>query len=121
MKHEKLKFLRKQKGLSQKEMAIILSTDISSYCRKENGKSKIHHEEWEKLARALEVSVDEIKQDVLGIVQYDDFTFNIHTGKYNYPNYKIPDPVLQNLYDYIQLLKEQNESLKIELENLKHK
>lgn len=120
MKHEKLKFFRKQKGLSQKEMAVILSTDISSYCRKENGKSRIHYDEWEKLAQALEVSVDEIKEDVLGGIQYDDFTFN-YTGKYNRQNFKIQDSALQNLFDYIKLLKEQNESLKAELEKLKYK
>ncbi|WP_228378425.1 helix-turn-helix transcriptional regulator, partial [Chryseobacterium sp. CCH4-E10] len=62
MIQEKLRTLRKQKKMSQETMAKILSTDTSSYSRKENGKSKIHDDEWEKLAKALEVSVDDIKE-----------------------------------------------------------
>lgn len=63
MVHEKLRSLRKQKGINQEDMAKILSTDTSSYSRKENGKSKIHDEEWVKLAKVLDVSVDEIKEE----------------------------------------------------------
>jgi len=53
MIQEKLKNIRKQKNMSQEAMAKILSTDTSSYSCKENGKSKIHDDEWEKLAKAL--------------------------------------------------------------------
>lgn len=122
MIQEKLRTLRKQKKMSQETMAKILSTDTSSYSRKENGKSKIHDDEWEKLAKALEVSVDDIKEsEFSGIVHNDNSTFNDHSGNYYNQNFNIPNSIIDNLQDYIKLLKEQNESLKKELENLKNK
>ncbi|SHF45598.1 helix-turn-helix transcriptional regulator [Chryseobacterium takakiae] len=122
MIQEKLRNLRKQKKMSQETMAKILSTDTSSYSRKENGKSKIHDDEWEKLAKALEVSVDDIKEsEISGIVHNDNSTFNDHSGNYYHQNFNIPHSIIDNLQDYIKLLKEQIESLKQELENLKNK
>lgn len=100
-------------------MAKILSTDTSSYSRKENGKSKIHDEEWEKLAKALEVPVEDIKDESgLGIVHNDNSTLNDQSGSYIH-NYGIPNSIIENLQDYIRLLTEQNESLKKENEDLK--
>lgn len=120
MIQQKLRNLRKQKCMSQEKMAKILSTDISSYCRKENGKSKIHDDEWEKLAKALNVSVDDIKEsENLGIVQNDNLTFNDNSGNYEHQKFNIPNSILENLQDYIKILKEQNESLKRELESFK--
>ncbi|WP_374458769.1 helix-turn-helix transcriptional regulator [Chryseobacterium taeanense] len=121
MIQQKLRNLRKQKCMSQEKMAKILSTDISSYCRKENGKSKIHDDEWEKLAKALNVSVDDIKESKnSGFVQNDNSTFNDNSGNYEYQKFNIPNSILENLQDYIKILKEQNESLKRELESFKN-
>jgi transcriptional regulator with XRE-family HTH domain len=121
MIQEKLRNLRKQKNMSQEKMAKILSTDISSYCRKENGKSKIHDDEWEKLAKALNVSVDDIKEsENSGIVRNDNSSFNDNSGNYEYQKFHIPNSILENLQDYIEILKEQNESLKRELESFKN-
>lgn len=121
MIQQKLRNLRKQKCMSQEKMAKILSTDISSYCRKENGKSKIHDDEWEKLAKALNVSIDDIKEsENSGIVQNNNSTFNDNLGNYEYQKFNIPNSILENLQDYIKILKEQNESLKRELESFKN-
>lgn len=103
MIHIRLKYLRKQKDLKQEDMARILSTDVSSYSRKENGKSKIYDDEWDKLARILEVSVDEIKDS--------EDSANTH----------LSNSIIENLQDYIALLKYENEDLKTELEKLKNK
>ncbi len=122
MIHGKLRNLRKEKGMSQKKMAQILSTDISSYSRKENGKSKIHDEEWEKLANVLDVSVEEIKEeDSIGIVHNDNSTFNDNSGNYYNQHFSIPNSILENLHDYIAILKHENEYLKKELETFKNK
>ncbi|WP_228372468.1 helix-turn-helix domain-containing protein [Chryseobacterium daeguense] len=100
-------------------MAKILSTDTSSYSRKENGKSRIHDDEWEKLAKALDVSVEEIKEENgLGIIHNENSTFNDNAGNYNH-YYSVPNSIIDNLQDYINLLKEQNGSLKKENEDLK--
>lgn len=40
MIYEKLRNIRKQKGISQEKMAKILSTDTSNYSRKERGRNE---------------------------------------------------------------------------------
>ncbi|GAA5094423.1 hypothetical protein GCM10023210_26050 [Chryseobacterium ginsengisoli] len=100
-------------------MAKILSTDASTYSRKENGKTKIHDDEWEKIAKALDTSVEDLKEEKgLGIIHNENSTFNDNAGNYNH-YHSIPNSILENLQDYINLLKEQNESLKKEVEDLK--
>lgn len=75
-----------------------------------------------KAGKALEVSIDDIKEsEISGIVHNDNSTFNDHSGNYYHQNFNIPSSLLENLQDYIKLLKEQNESLKQELENFKNK
>lgn len=119
MIQEKLKNIRIEKGMSQEKMAKILSTGISSYSRKENGKSKIYDDEWEKLAKALEVPVEDLKGEaVSGIVHNENPIFNDNSGNYN-QYFNLPNSILENLQDYIYLLKEQNELLKKELESYK--
>ncbi|MBT2623519.1 helix-turn-helix transcriptional regulator [Chryseobacterium sp. ISL-6] len=122
---EKLRSLRKQRGYTQEYMSNILSTDVSNYCRKENGDVKIFEDEWEKLAKALDVPVEEIKEERGALIQNNDnnsATFNDHAGNFQSTNYtycNIPDYILENQQDYINLLKEQIEALKEENKRLK--
>lgn len=119
MIQQKLKDLRKQRKLSQQTIAKILSTDPSSYSRKENGKSKIYDDEWEKLAKALDVSVDDIKESEFSEIVFNDNSgFNDSFGNHK-SNYNILNSVLENLEDYISLLKRDIELLKKENEILK--
>ncbi|QQV02197.1 MULTISPECIES: helix-turn-helix domain-containing protein [Chryseobacterium] len=115
MIHEKLRSIRKQKGISQEKMAKILSTDTSNYSRKERGETKIYNDEWEKIAQALEVPVEELRESSKNLIKNDNTTFNDNSGNYNqyysYPNH---------LDDYITLLKEQNQLLKEENSRLKN-
>ncbi|WP_261510113.1 helix-turn-helix domain-containing protein [Chryseobacterium paludis] len=120
---EKLKSLRKQRGYTQEYMSNILSTDVSNYCRKENGDVRIYDDEWEKLAKALEVPVEDIKEERVSVVLHNDTaTFNDNSGNYqsnNYHYYNIPDYILENQQEYIKILREQVDSLKQELEKFK--
>jgi transcriptional regulator with XRE-family HTH domain len=119
MIQEKLKNLRKQKGMSQEKMAKILSTDTSNYSRKERGEIRIHDEEWQKIADALDVPVEEIKGEKLsGIVHNDNSTLHDQSGSYIH-NYNIPNSIVENLQDYISLLKKEIENLKEENTSLK--
>lgn len=119
MVQEKLKILRKERGLSQEKMAKILYTDPSNYCRKERGEIKIHDEEWQKLANALEVPVEDIKDNERpSIVHNDNSTLHDQSGIYIH-NYNIPNSIVENLQDYISLLKKEIESLKEEITLLK--
>lgn len=120
MIQEKLKNLRKQKGMSQEKMAKILSTDTSNYSRKERGETRIHDEEWQKIADALDVPVEEIKdENSPGIVHNDNSTFNDNSGNYYNQNFNIPNSIVENLQDYISLLKKEIEDLKEENTALK--
>lgn len=120
---EKLRSLRKKRGYTQEYMSNILSTDVSNYCRKENGDVKIFDDEWEKLAKALDVPVAEIKEEKPAntIQNNDNSTFSDNAASINFNNnyYNVPNQVMDNLQDYIKILKEQIEALKEDVKKLK--
>ncbi|PIF45343.1 helix-turn-helix protein [Chryseobacterium sp. 52] len=105
----KLATLRIQKNITQKELAEILPTDVSNYSRKERGLIKIYDKEWEKLAIALEVSVEEIKEniDLNGSAVPKDEKKSLH---YN--------SSIKDLQKYILLLEKQNQELREEIKYL---
>ncbi|MEJ5105487.1 helix-turn-helix transcriptional regulator [Chryseobacterium sp. MYb328] len=78
MKKEKLRLIRKQKGYTQQQIADFIATDVSNYSRKESGIIKIFRDEWEKIARFLDVPLEDIYQEILlnevvsGIVTNDE-------------------------------------------------
>lgn len=119
---EKLRTLRKQRGYTQEYMSKILSTDVSNYSRKESGDVRIFDDEWEKLAKALDVPVEDIKEErpssVVQNLTFNDNSSNSQSGNYNQYNYNIPDYLLENQQDYINLLKKEIETLKAEIERL---
>lgn len=123
---EKLRTLRKQKGYTQQQIADIIATDVSNYSRKENGDVRIFDDEWEKLAKALDVSVDDIKeernaQNNQNTALNDSASFN-DNASINYNQFcNIPNYLLENQQEYIKLLKEQIEILKAENTKLKKK
>lgn len=126
MTMEKLRTLRKQKGYTQQQIADIIATDVSNYSRKENGDVRIYDEEWEKLAKALDVSVDDIKeernaQNNQNTALNDSASFN-DNASINYNQFcNIPNYLLENQQEYINLLKQQIEILKAENTKLKKK
>lgn len=125
MQKEKLRIIRKQKGYTQKQVADFIATDVSNYSRKESGDVRIIPEEWDKIARFLEVPLDEIfeEEDAKIIVNNDHPVFNDNSGTSaglinNQSNYgNIPGTIIENLQGYISLLKEENERLREELKN----
>lgn len=116
---EKLRNLRKLKGFTQEYMSNIIATDVSNYSRKESGEVRIFDEEWVKLAKALDVPVEDIKENKPGnTVNFNDSSSNSGTAFLN-NYYSIPEYILENQQDYINLLKEQIEILKTENKKLK--
>ena len=112
MIQEKLRTLRKQKGFSQEQMAKLLHTDTSNYSRKERGEIRIHDEEWQKLANALDVPLEEIRENVEKFsIKNENSTFNDNSGNYN-QYYNIPNSIIENLQEYISILKEEIKNLK---------
>lgn len=74
MRKEKLYRARKAKDYTQQQIADLLSTDLSNYNRKENGNVRIIKEEWEKIAKFLNVPIEEIYEE-------DDSKVIINNGK----------------------------------------
>ncbi|MCW3162564.1 helix-turn-helix transcriptional regulator [Chryseobacterium oryctis] len=96
---------RKEK-YTQEGMAKILHMTQSQYQRREKGEIKISDEEWERMAKALNTTIEEIKED--------DSTHQVINHFYN-----IPEFILENQQEYINLLKKQVEELKEEIRILK--
>ncbi|ROI00933.1 helix-turn-helix transcriptional regulator [Chryseobacterium daecheongense] len=120
MQKEKLRLLRKKKGYTQQQIADVIATDVSNYSRKENGDVKIIKDEWDKIARFLDVSVEEIyeEDDAKVIINNDHPVFNDNAASSIMTQFNnFSASVIQNLQDYISLLKEENEKLKEELKN----
>ncbi|WP_317046999.1 MULTISPECIES: helix-turn-helix transcriptional regulator [unclassified Chryseobacterium] len=122
---EKLRTIRKQKGYTQQQIADILATDVSNYSRKESGDVKIFDDEWEKLARALNVSVEDIKEERVSQAQTQNAILNDSSSlndnaSINYNLFcNVPNYLLENQQEYINLLKEQIKALKEENAKLK--
>ncbi|WP_278352363.1 helix-turn-helix transcriptional regulator [Chryseobacterium gleum] len=125
MQKEKLRLIRKQKGYTQQQVADFIATDVSNYSRKESGDVRIIRDEWDKLARFLDVPIEDIyeEDEPAVIINNDHPVFNdrsssagVITNQNNYDN--IPGDIIKNLQNYIALLKEENERLKKELKDL---
>jgi len=116
---QKLINARKAK-CTQQDMAKILHMTQSQYQRREKGEIKISDEEWERMAKALGKTVEEIKEEETAIRQinnYDNQSGN-YSASTNY-FYNIPEFILENQQDYINLLKKEIEELKEENKQLK--
>lgn len=118
MKH-KLRRLRTDKGISQKQIASIFPTDVSNYNRKELGEFKITKQEWEKISNFLNVPVEEIyEEDTEGklfLKKRSSIKSDIINMQYN----EMMPSVIENLQDFISTLKILNEELKKENQILK--
>ena len=125
MQKEKLRLLRKRKGYTQKDIADAIATDVSNYSRKESGDVRIIKDEWEKIAKFLNVSVDEIyeEDEPKVIVNNEHPVFNdnaVSAGVMTQFN-SISTSVIQNLQEYIGLLKKEIDRRNEEVQELKKK
>lgn len=122
MQKEKLRSVRKRKGITQQQIADIIATDVSNYSRKESGDVRIFKDEWDKIARFLEIPLEEIyegeetKQDN----NFDNITsssaFGVNNGVLNF---NVPEYFLEMQRDLINLLKKENQRLEEELKKYK--
>lgn len=118
MVKEKLKRARTEKGFSQQDVAKYLNINQTGYSRKENGSIPVTDEEWERISKLLNVEVEEIKEEDRESIHQN---FENNNGNYigsnnNYCN--IPEFILENQQDYINILKEEVKSLKEKITNL---
>jgi len=110
---EKLKLIetRKRKGISQEQMAFALDMDTSCYNRREKGQIKISADHWQKIAKMLDVPVEEIYQaDETQVYICRDSSSVKYQGTNNI--YSIPESILDTQQKYIKKLEEENQHLK---------
>lgn len=100
-----LKEIRKNKGITQKQMALNMAMEQTTYSRKENGKSPITNEEFEKLAKLLDTDIEEIKKEIPPSTKNENCTFNDNSIGINYVN--IPQDLLDTVLKYNRKLEEE--------------
>jgi transcriptional regulator with XRE-family HTH domain len=113
---DKLIAARKEKNKTQNDIAKLLYMSQSQYQRREYGEIRISDDEWMRLAEILEKEVGDIKEEdsTTTIYNYDNYSGN-YSASNNY-FYNIPDFIMKNQQDYIEMLKRENEDLKSALD-----
>jgi len=116
---EKLIEMRKERCLSQKDMAERLNMDISGYCKRENGQTKMSLNQWAKSAQILDVPLEDIYEpDDTQSVTFNDSTLgNFCAINNNSVSMNVSEAFIEILLKYIIRLDEKI----TELEKLKTK
>jgi transcriptional regulator with XRE-family HTH domain len=114
MLHEKLINERKTKRITQEQMAKLIAMEQTTYSRKERGKSPILDDEWERFAKALNVSVEDIKGENESVtLKNENCTFTENSIGIQYVN--IPQNAYDIIMKYNKILEDENERLKEQL------
>jgi transcriptional regulator with XRE-family HTH domain len=122
MVKEKLIRARKEKNFSQQDIAEHLKISQTHYLRKEKGEVEIRDDEWERIAKLLNVEVDDIKQTEKENSINQNFENN--SGNYigsNNVYCNVPEYLLENQQEYINLLKKEIQELKGRISELEKK
>lgn len=101
--------MRIKKQIRQEEMADLVGMTQPTYSRKERGVVNITTQEWELMAKILEVEIQDIYQDIT--------RKNVLPRKSNSPYLSIPDFILEEL----DFLKKENLKLKEKIKILTEK
>lgn len=114
MEHQKLIDLRKAKKFTQKQMALKIAMEQTTYSRKERGKSPITDEEWQRFAKVLETDIEQIKEENKPIsMRNENWSLNDNSIGIQYVN--IPQNVFDIIIKYNAKLEEENLFLKSQL------
>jgi len=115
----KLIAARKEKNMTQSDIAELLFISQSQYQRREHGEIRISDEEWERMAKILGKEVQDIKEEdsISNIYNYDNYSGNYAAGD-NY-FYNIPEFIMRNQQEYIEMLKEEIKQSKEEIKRIK--
>ena len=105
-----LREIRIKKGLAQKQIAIKMAMEQTTYSRKENGKSPITEKELEKLFNVLETSIEEIKKEVPNIATNGNYFIN--DNAIDIQIVSIPKDTLDIMLKYTAKLEEEVACLK---------
>ena len=110
--NEILKKVRTAKGYSQLEFSKLVAMDQTTYSRKETGKTFITEEEWDRFAKTLGVSKEEVKDKITPQAINENCVFNDQSV--GIQNISLPIEVLETILRYNKKLEEDNALLKKE-------
>jgi len=115
----KLIAARKEKNMTQTEMADLLCISQSQYQRREHGEIRISNDDWLRMAKILGKEVEDIKEEdnATTINNYDNCS-GTYVADNNYI-YNIPEFIMKNQQDYIEMLKEKIHRLEEEISRIK--
>lgn len=105
-----LKEFRIKKGITQKEMALKMAMEQTTYSRKENGKSPITENEWERFAKVLDTSIEELKKGNESVPKNENCTFN--DNSVGIQIISMPKEAWEIMLKYSNKLEEENTQLK---------
>jgi len=119
MVKNKLIAARKEKNMTQNNVAELLFVSQSQYHRREWGEVRISDDEWVRLAKILGKEVQDIKEDdnISNVYNYDNYSGN-YSASNNY-FYNIPEFIMKNQQEYIGMLKDEIKKLREEINLLK--
>ncbi len=100
---QKLINKRKECNFTQEEFAYQLGIETSNYSRRENGITKISKNEWDKMAKLLGTTLEEIYEPEDGVYVIKSDSANSTT---------LNEFAFQTMKKYIQKLEEEIELLK---------
>jgi transcriptional regulator with XRE-family HTH domain len=105
-----------EKKFTQEEFAHKIGMENSSYNRRENGVTKISKREWDTMAKALEVPLEEIyePEDGVYIFHAENSTGNVGSNNNNVFN-TLSEYAVETMKKYITKLEEENLDLKKKL------
>jgi transcriptional regulator with XRE-family HTH domain len=116
--NEILKKVRTAKGYSQLEFSKLVAMDQTTYSRKETGKTFITEQEWDRFAKTLGVSKEEIKDKIAPQAINENCIFNDQSV--GIQNISLPVEVLETILRYNKKLEEENALLKTKKQPLKN-
>lgn len=115
---QKLINRRNEQNITQEDMSFRLGMSQSQYSRRESGMTKISKKEWDKIAKVLETSLEEIYEPEDGVYIINNENITGDFGSNNTYN-DFSDFAVETMRKYIEKLEQENLRIKQELENKK--
>lgn len=117
---QKLKDKRIERNLTQEEFAFKIGLETSNYNRRESGITKISKKEWDKMAKILETTLEEIYEPEDGVyIINGDYAHGNFGENHTFNNFS--EFAFETMKKYIQKLEEENQLLKEQLIGQKNK
>ncbi|NGX83088.1 helix-turn-helix transcriptional regulator [Aequorivita sp. KMM 9714] len=126
MLKQKLIKKRKEKALSQGDIAFKLGIEQSQYSRRENGKIFIPTKEWIALAKILNTTVGEIYEPQDGVFIINNENNKVSEKSINVDSQieyilEMKNQLIEVKKKYIEKLEEENNRLRKKIKHLEYK